>query len=121
HLIAFTAFEIFQRENKMLDIYELLRVPEDEITIDIDNLKIELERVRQKLFELRDAEKIQLSNHLEKDVTHILKHGLKNLGVYHSHLPLKKKDKNTIITQNVKLLYFYHNRLSGYDLEKLFK
>lgn len=121
HLLAFTAFEIFQRENKMLDIYELLRVPEDEITIDIDVLKSEMERVKQKLIELRNEEKIQLSYHLEEDITHILNHGLKNLGVYHSLLPLKKKDKNTILTQNVKLLYFYHNRLSGYDLEDLFK
>lgn len=121
HLLAFTAFEMFQRENKMLDIYELLRVPEDEITIDIEQLKTEIERVKMKLFELKADKKIQLSTHLNEDATHILKHGLKNLGVYHTQLPLKKRDKNTIITQNIKLLYFYHNRLSGYDLEKLFQ
>ena len=121
HIIAFTAFEMVQRENKMLDIYELLRVPEDEISIDIEEFKVELEKVKSKIFELRDAEKIQVSDHLLKDTDHIIKHGLKNLGVYHSQLPLKKKNKKTIITQDIKLLYFYRNRLSGYQLEKLFE
>lgn len=122
HILAFTAFEIVKRHNKMLDIYELLRVPEDEIFIKIDELKVELEKVKLKLIELKNQEKIQLSTHItEENIDHIIKHGLKNLGVYHSTLPLKKKDKTTIITQNIKLLYFYHNRLSGYKLEKLFQ
>jgi len=122
HILAFTAFEIVQKENKMLDIFELLRVPEDEIQINIEELKVEIERVKLKLLDLREEGKIQVSTHIiEKDVNHIIKHGLKNLGVYHAKLPLKRKDKSIIITQNIKLLYFYHNRLNGYKLEKLFQ
>ncbi len=120
HLIAFTAFEIVQRKYTMLDIFELLRVPEDEIKIEMNEFKEELENVKLALLEMQENKKIQVSKHIEKDIEHIINHGLKNLGVYHSNLPLKKKDKNTIITQNIKLLYFYHNRLKGYNLEKLF-
>lgn len=122
HLLAFVAFEIVQKQNKMLDIYELLRVPEDEIEINIEELKIEIEKVKLKLLELKENGEIQVSRHIaDKDINHIITHGLKHLGVYHAKLPLKKKDKTTIITQNIKLLYFYHNRLNGYKLEELFQ
>jgi len=118
HLLAFTVFEMIKNSNKMLDIYEILRIPEDEINIDIDMLKIALEKMKLKLIEMRDNKQIQLSNHIESDIDSLIKHGLKNLGVYHSQLPLIKKDENTLTTQDIKLLYFYHNRLEGYDLEK---
>lgn len=121
HLLAFTAFQMIQNDNKMLDIYELLRVPEDEISIDIDKLKVEIERVKTKILELSAEGKIQVSEHIKKDTDHIIKHGLKNLGVYHSQLPLIKKDKHSIVSQNIRLLYFYHNRLEGYKLDKLFR
>lgn len=120
HLLAFTAFEMIKNENKMLDIYEILRIPEDEIVINIEDFKVAVDKVKSKIMKLRDEGKIQVSDHLEKDTNHIITHGLKNLGVYHSQLPLIKKDKHTIITQNIRLLFFYHNRLEGYGLEKLF-
>lgn len=120
HLLAFTAFQLIKQKNKMLDLYELLRVPEDEIVIDINVFKENLKRVKLALTALNKNKQVLLSKHLDEDIDHIIKHGLRNLGVYHSQRPLKKKDKNTIITQDIKLLYFYHNRLSGFDLEKLF-
>ncbi|MGB0885499.1 MAG: 1-acyl-sn-glycerol-3-phosphate acyltransferase [Chitinophagales bacterium] len=120
HLLAFAAFEIVKNQNKMLDIYELLRVPEDEISISKNDLKEAIEKLKLKLLELESDKKIKLSKQINDNTDSIIKHGLKNLGVYHSKLPLIKKDKHTITTQNIKLLYFYHNRLEGYKLDKLF-
>ncbi len=55
------------------------------------------------------------------DNDEIIKHGLKNLGVYHPSLPLLKNANGNIITQDLKVLYFYRNRLIGYGLEQHFK
>ncbi|MEZ4911750.1 MAG: 1-acyl-sn-glycerol-3-phosphate acyltransferase [Saprospiraceae bacterium] len=43
--------------------------------------------------------------------------GIKKLGAYHFEKILKIKD-NILICNNIQILYYYHNRLSNYDIEK---
>jgi glycerol-3-phosphate O-acyltransferase len=42
------------------------------------------------------------------------------VGMYHAKRPLVKNEGGNIETQDLSLLYYYHNRLEGYGLEKLF-
>lgn len=121
HLLAFIAFEMIQREYKHLDLYELLRIPSDEIEIDFDEFKIEVSRINGKILDLYADKKVLISNKLLGDTDYIITHGLNNLGVYHSDLPLLKNNEDKITTQDLRLLYFYHNRLEGYGLSKYFK
>jgi glycerol-3-phosphate O-acyltransferase len=44
----------------------------------------------------------------------ILKLGMKQMGIYHLRKPLRLNRKGQIISQDIKLLYFYHNRLDSY-------
>ena len=48
----------------------------------------------------------------------VIKHGLDNCGIFHLKRPLLKNKKGNVITQDLNTLYYYHNRLVGYDLEK---
>jgi glycerol-3-phosphate O-acyltransferase len=62
--------------------------------------------------------------HLEKEVAEgslatIIKKGIANLGVYHAKQPLMKNEQGDFQSQEIKLLYFYHNRLLGYELHKV--
>jgi glycerol-3-phosphate O-acyltransferase len=41
------------------------------------------------------------------------------VGVFHLNRPLMKNKNGNIITKDLTLLYYYHNRLVGYDLEQL--
>jgi glycerol-3-phosphate O-acyltransferase len=50
----------------------------------------------------------------------IINHGLENVGMYHAKRPLIKDKAGNLVTEDMSLLYFYHNRLHGYGLEKLF-
>jgi glycerol-3-phosphate O-acyltransferase len=50
----------------------------------------------------------------------IIAHGLDNVGMYHAKRPLIKDASGNLSTEDMSLLYFYHNRLHGYGLEKLF-
>jgi glycerol-3-phosphate O-acyltransferase len=120
HLVAYVAFEMLKREYKHLDLFELLRIPPDEIEIDFDEFKIEVARINNIILEMYADKKLLISNKLLGDADYIIKHGLKNLGVYHSLLPLLKNSEGKITTQDLKLLYFYHNRLEGYGLSKHF-
>ena len=44
--------------------------------------------------------------------------GLKNVGMYNAKRPLLQNDDGYIITQDLRILYYYHNRLDGFNLEE---
>ncbi|HSJ68972.1 MAG TPA: 1-acyl-sn-glycerol-3-phosphate acyltransferase [Anditalea sp.] len=120
HLVAFTAFQILKKKNKKLDLFSILRLPEEDLVISYELFRSECERVRKRIFELKEEGKLHVAPHLQTDIDNIIKHGLQNVGMYHARRPLIKNEKGEIITEDMSLLYFYHNRLDGYDLEKLF-
>jgi len=120
HLVAFTAFEILARKHgRRLDLYGLLRLPEEDRTIPYTQYAKVTEHVRDALRHMADMGKVQLANHMYGDINRLIKHGLTNLGVYHTQQPLAYDPDGNITSQDMNLLYFYHNRLTGYDLEQL--
>jgi glycerol-3-phosphate O-acyltransferase len=64
--------------------------------------------------------KIRIANHFaNRDTEPLIEHGLKHLGMYHDRLPLEKNKEGDIQINEMKLLYFYHNRLTGFGFENL--
>jgi len=120
HLVSFTAFEIIKKENPKLDLFELLRLPEEDLLIPSEEFKQVCQMVLDAIFDLKSKDLIKMAPHLNRDIEEIIRHGLENVGMYHAKRPLIKDFENNITTQDVSLLYFYHNRLTGYGLEKLF-
>jgi glycerol-3-phosphate O-acyltransferase len=120
HLVAFTAFQMIKRENKKMDLYNLLRLPEEDVVIIYNEFKEECQKVLNKIKELEAESKVQIAPHMKMDIDSIIDHGLANVGMYHAKRPLVKNSMGNIETQDLNLLYYYHNRLHGYDLEKLF-
>jgi glycerol-3-phosphate O-acyltransferase len=120
HLVAFTAFQMIKRENKKMDLYNLLRLPEEDVVIIYHEFKEECQKVLNKIRELEAESKVQIAPHMKMDIDSIIDHGLANVGMYHAKRPLVKNSMGNIETQDLSLLYYYHNRLHGYGLEKLF-
>ncbi len=121
HLVAFTAFQMIKRENNKLDLFDLLRLPEDDISIPYEAFKAECQRVLARILELAEKGRLCLAPHLRRDLDESIAHGLANVGMYHAKRPLIRNGSGEIVTEDLNLLYFYHNRLDGYALEKLFK
>ena len=120
HLVAFTAFQMIKRANKKLDLFNLLRLPEEEIVIPYEAFKAECAKVLDRIIAIKEEGKVQMAPHLEQDIDSIIRHGLANVGMYHAKRPLVQNTAGDIETQDLNLLYYYHNRLNGYNLEKLF-
>ncbi len=118
HLAAFVAFEMWQRQFPKLDLFTFLRLPEEELEIPYEEFRETFKRVRKEIYNLKDEGKVYHATHLKGDVDLVLKHGLDNVGIFHLKRPLLKNKKGNIITQDLNTLYYYHNRLVGYDLEK---
>ncbi len=120
HLVAFTAFQMIKRTNKKLDLFNLLRLAEEEIVIPYDEFKAECVKVLNRIKSIKEEGKVQMAPHLDQDIDSIIRHGLANVGMYHAKRPLVQNTAGDIETQDLNLLYYYHNRLNGYNLEKLF-
>lgn len=120
HLVAFVAFELIKAKNRKLDIFDLIRLPDEDLTLIYEEFKSGCQLVLDKITELKAQGKIDMAPHLKRDMDSVIAHGLDNVGMYHAKRPLLKDQKGNIVTEDMSLLYFYHNRLHGYGLEKLF-
>lgn len=118
NLVAFTAFEMIRKNFRKLDIFGILRLPPEDTVIPYRELINVCARLKEKLLELEKNKKIKLTHTMRKDIEHIVERGLQQVGLYHDNRPLVKKKNSDIMSPDLKLLYFYHNRLEGYGLEQ---
>lgn len=118
HLVAFVAFEMLKLRHYKLDLFNFLRMPPEELSIEFPHFLEVFSKVRQRIFELRDQGKVQTAKHLEGDAEAVIDHGLANVGLYHAKRPLLRNKWGLIESQDLNLLYYYHNRINGYGLEQ---
>lgn len=119
HLVAFIAFEMFVKQHPKLDLFGVLRLPEEELEIPYEEFRATFKRVRKQIYLMKDDYKINHATHMKGKADIVIKRGLDNVGIFHLRRPLLQNKKGNIITQDLNLLYYYHNRLVGYDLEKI--
>jgi glycerol-3-phosphate O-acyltransferase len=118
HLVAFVAFEMWQRRHPKLDLFELLRLPEEDLVLPYDEFRSACKAVRKQIYALKEEGKVNHATHVKGKIDLVIRHGLENVGIFHLKRPLLFNKEGNIITQDLNLLYYYHNRLVGYDLEK---
>ena len=117
HLVAYTAFKMLERKNSKLDLYSILRLSEDDLTLDYEAFKKSFKKLRKVILELNEQDKVDVNDKFKNKVDESIIYGLNNVGMYHAKRPLIKV-KNQILILNASTLYYYHNRLEGYGLEK---
>ncbi|HEX5172229.1 MAG TPA: 1-acyl-sn-glycerol-3-phosphate acyltransferase [Cyclobacteriaceae bacterium] len=118
HLVAFVAFEMWQKKYSKLDLFGLLRLPEEGEVLNYEEFRTTCKRIRKQISRLKKEGKVNMATHLKEDIDYVIRHGLDNVGIFHLKRPLLLNKEGNIITQDFNLLYYYHNRLVGYDLEK---
>ncbi|SKC56629.1 1-acyl-sn-glycerol-3-phosphate acyltransferase [Ohtaekwangia koreensis] len=118
HLVAFVAFELWQKKHPKLDLFGLLRLPEEDQVIPYEEFRETCKRVRKQIYKLKDEGKVYHATHLKGNIDLVIRHGLDNVGIFHLKRPLLLNREGNIITKDFNTLYYYHNRLVGYDLEK---
>ncbi len=118
HIVAFAAFEFLKFRNAKLDLYGILRLPSNDYIFPMEGLSDVVGQLRALLVEMEKNGQVKLSEPIHGPLEELIKDGIKRLGNFHIAKPLKWNKKGKIISENFKLLYFYHNRLDHYGLAK---
>jgi glycerol-3-phosphate O-acyltransferase len=118
HLVAFVAFVMWQKKHPKLDLFGLLRLPEEELQLPYEEFRAMCKKVRKQIYRMKLENKLNIASHLKGDIDEIIKRGLYNVGIFHLKRPLLRNRDGNIITQDLNTLYYYHNRLTGYELDK---
>jgi glycerol-3-phosphate O-acyltransferase len=121
HVIAFVAFNLIQRRYRKMDLFGLMRLPTEDMVIPQEQLFQAVETLLPVLRGMRKNKQLKLEKALKSSsVEEVIAKGMENLGVYHAKMPLVRNAEGDYQTEDIKLLYFYHNRTVGYDLHKHF-
>jgi glycerol-3-phosphate O-acyltransferase len=118
HLVAFVAFELWQKNYPKLDLFGLLKLPEEDQELQYESFRKACQGVRKQIIKLKKEGRINMATHMKGDIDSVIRHGLDNVGIFHLKRPLLLNKEGNIITRDFNALYYYHNRLVGYELEK---
>lgn len=118
HLIAFACFKILEKQNTELDLYGLLRVPTEDYIFPRQTVYQVVERLQKVLIEMETCGEIKLSDIIRQNPNDIIEDGIMRLSNFQGEKPLKILANENIVSESFKLLFFYHNRLENYDLDK---
>ncbi len=119
HVVAFVAFELLKKKLDYPDLFTLLRTSDEDREIEWDTFKIAVKHVIDELYILNNKSKIKLAPHMTtKELEEIIELGINNVCIYHTNLPILRNKAGNITSEDLKVLYFYHNRMLGYGLEK---
>lgn len=118
HLTAFAVFEMLLHENPKLDLFGILRLPPDDYMFPFPAVSEVVEQMQARLFLWEQQGKIRLAPEIHRSPEEVVRDGVKNLGIFHAEKPLGMTREGHIVSSNFRVLYFYHNRLNNYDLQK---
>jgi len=115
HLVAFAAFKFLQEKHAELDIFGIVQLPINEVSIPYEEFMLYFSVLRDKLFKMKALSLLDIDPELNGEVGETILLGIKNLGIYHSDSPLYIENK-FVKTKSLKLLFYYHNRMDAYSL-----
>ena len=119
HVAAFTAYQMFEKQYPNLDLYALLTLPEDYFQLPESDVYEQIEIVCNRLREFASEGQVRLSPEVyELSPKELLYDAIKHLNAYHFYSPLDMR-KGLLVCEDLKLLYYYHNRLFGYKLDRI--
>ncbi len=116
HLVAFALFESLRRRHPELDLYRFLRLTPLQRTLRLEEFLREAEFLFTELRARADRGELILSQDLlSRSVEQWVRKGAQQLGYLHDAAVVKIADAE-VSTEDMNLLYYYRNRLTGYGL-----
>jgi glycerol-3-phosphate O-acyltransferase len=118
-LVAFSLFQTLRKQYPQLDLYRFLRLSSAQRTVPMDRFYEEAGRSYEMIRKAADQGRLYLSDTLMcGDVKIWVEDGVRQLGLFHD-AKVAVMQNGTITTEDMNLLYYYRNRITGYGFGKL--
>ena len=119
HLVAFSFFQALRKQYPQLDLYRFLRLSRAQRMIPMDRFYEEAARSYEVVKKAVDEGRLYLSDTLRcGDVKLWVEDGVRQLGLFHATKVVRVED-NVMAADDMNLVYYYRNRLTGYGFGKL--
>ncbi len=118
-LVAFVYFIQLKKRHKHLSLFEIMLLPREDRIVNRDNMMAGMATIIVKLKDLEKLNKVNLSEIIkESTIDNVLANGMNSISLFNSKKVVYADSDGNINSQDVRLVYFYHNRLIGYNLEE---
>ncbi|NOZ85755.1 MAG: hypothetical protein GXP49_05755 [Deltaproteobacteria bacterium] len=117
HVLAFALFGKMAKENPGMELYRLLRTGGRTESVTLSEVRETIDNIIGELRRLDAIGKVKISETLATgDSAAVIAEALRHFGTYHTKpAAIRRGDRLFPLDRN--LLYYYHNRALGYDLE----
>ncbi|MBC6993969.1 1-acyl-sn-glycerol-3-phosphate acyltransferase [Neolewinella lacunae] len=121
HLVSYAAFGMLEKAFPGHDLYALLRLPPEDFYFDQEALYDVVAQLRDLLVAMSLEDRTKIAPEIYESPAAIVGHGIDSMGTFHIDKPLYRDRKGRIVCDNFALLYYYHNRLSTFKLNRRLK
>ncbi len=119
HVTARAIFSLLRRQDPALDVVRLVRAGGRSHDVELGSLYDQVERLTVELQKRAVRGELRLAPQVARgSAEDIVASGLSHFGTYHSR-PAAVRKGDRVFAGDRALLFYYHNRLEGYGLEKL--
>ena len=114
-------FELYRKAFSDLSLQEFFKLDSKIFKIHIYEATKMIEKIKEILIDYNDVNILDVANEiLTLSAEEIVMDGLKNLDIYNSKPTLYLDKCKYLKTNDICSLFYYHNKLTNYDLEQYF-
>jgi glycerol-3-phosphate O-acyltransferase len=119
NVVAFVAFHLIYEEYKETGLLHLVNQRNFSFVLEYSKFEEKVDLLVKHILTLSGQGTVTISDESWNDVAILIQEGFSKLGIYHAVDILKKEKSGQIKCQDIRLLYFYHNRLINYGFEEM--
>ena len=114
NIVSLVAFRMLKASFPKLDLYEVLRLPLEDVSWEWDDFLDACQRTIDHIRIKASQGHCILSTQLDQSTTAIASHGVKHLGIYNSKRALIRSSDGKLRSESLLLLHFYANQMEAY-------
>ena len=116
-VVAFTIFELLKKAYPRTDLKEHFLPRPSKHAFPLEEIILSCDSVSKRLLKMAKSGRIRMDDDFPEDPQILVEAGIKSMGAIHYKVPLKRK-KDQVIINDPLCLFYYHNRLDGYGLDR---
>lgn len=118
HVVAYTFFDMIRDRFPNENIFSVVAKNSEILTVPYQDFLERIEATQIVLQQMAEKGKLNITGIIKGDARELIESGINNMGVYHLNKPVIINEANEIQSEDLKLLYYYHNRLEHYELNR---